>query len=185
MADTWLHQLPESVRPSVRPGSLLCLPCSSSGTCRCLGAAGWWKLAPGSESPAGAGRGLDIVPALGVEPPPVRGLSSATRAALPLPPHPLHEKKKTICLSRCAVRLHIAGPRCSPRTRDPSRCRWQQIKIAVNHRRAHNTSINAPADKGFAGSQGPRLNGTAEEILFQWLSTHGSGAGAPESRRRK
>lgn len=99
--------------------------------------------------------------------------------------HPTPFTKKPICLSRCAVRLHIAGPRCSPRTRDPSRCRWQQIKIAVNHRRAHNTSINAPADKGFAGSQGPRLNGTAEEILFQWLSTHGSGAGVPESRRRK
>lgn len=91
--------------------------------------------------------------------------------------------QKPICLSRCAVRLHTARPCCSRRTRDPSCCRWQQIKIAVNHRRAHSTSINAPADKGFAGSQGPRLNGTAEEILFQWLRTHDCGGGVPQPRR--
>lgn len=39
-------------------------------------------------------------------------------------------------------------PCCSPRTRDLSCCRWQLIKIAVNHSKAHNTSINSSADKG-------------------------------------
>lgn len=150
-------------------------PSSSSGTCRCLGATGCWKLAAGSENPAGVGRGLDNVPALGAEPPPVRGLFSPMMANTPPPPHTPTADHKPICLSRCAVRTHMAGPGCSPRTRDPSCCRWQQIKIAVNHRRAHNTSINAGADKGFAGSRGPRLNGTAEEILFQWLRTHDCG----------
>lgn len=76
-------------------------------------------------------------------------------------------------------------PCCSPRTRDLSCCRWQLIKIAVNHSRAHNTSINSSADKGYRLLRPPTewhgwksfSSGWAHKALMAEASNHS------ESRR--
>lgn len=120
-----------------------------SGVCRCLRTTGWWKLVKETKSPAGVGWGPDIVLAL--------GWGAACQG-------PLYEgcsPWKTYLFIPVCGPASDPGPCCSLRTRDPGCCRWQQIKIAVNHSRAHNTSINGSADKG-CRLLGPRLNGTVE-----------------------
>lgn len=109
----------------------------------------WWKLVKETKSPAGLGWGPDIVLAL--------GWGAACQG-------PLYEgcpPWKTYLFIPVCGPASDPGPCCSLRSGDLGCCRWQQIKIAVNHSRAHNTSINGCADKG-CGLLGPRLNGTVE-----------------------